>query len=124
VSGWRFRQRNGITVERRRECGASSRAPPRHSAAKTIPDQNMFFNERSILQTIQKIHKIDNQRRKNVHASNRLQQRGQQAIRRMLFRFQRGFQPRARRALLVSGPMDASFICGNFFSSFGRSKRA
>jgi hypothetical protein len=27
-------------------------------------------------------------------------------------------------ALLVSGPMDASFMCGKFFSSLGKSNRA
>ena len=31
---------------------------------------------------------------------------------------------KARMALLVSGPMDASLICGNFFSILGKSKRA
>ena len=31
---------------------------------------------------------------------------------------------KARMALLVSGPMDASFSLGNCFTSFGKSKRA
>jgi hypothetical protein len=29
---------------------ALSRTPPRHIAAKTMPDQNVFFKERSIFQ--------------------------------------------------------------------------
>ena len=35
-----------------------------------------------------------------------------------------GLRPIAAMALLVSGPMEASLVFGNFRSSFGRSKRA
>ena len=35
-----------------------------------------------------------------------------------------GLRPSAVMALVVYGPMDASFSCGNCFTSFGKSKRA
>ena len=35
-----------------------------------------------------------------------------------------GLRPSAAMALVVSGPMEASLICGNFLSSAGRSNRA